>query len=1035
MQTAFFHQAHLNNWRVYSDALHGARRLPTWDDVVLTAANESQAAAFRYQLRVRHELGMLPKETAFHVVADPGGIRIGSGGATLNVLEQLTAQYGVPPDRGEGEGQAFFADRRILVLHSGGDSKRLPQYSAFGKVFAPIPRLLASGRPSTLFDELFVALSGLPGTIGPGLLLASGDVLLLFDHSQLSLVRPGMTGIAIRTDCETATHHGVFVPDASGRVQLFLHKPALRTLRKYGALSDGGHALVDTGIVYVDANTASALWLDGCAHGGWLHQAVESRTSVNLYGDILSPLAPGTAFESYINDTSDGPAVSALKAIRQSIWDSLRGTPFYVETLHPAKFLHFGTVREYQRLITYDDDDVRALGGKRRVSHVLGEDSRVAETACILHSEVGAQCVIEAGTTVEFSDISRRCTIGKDSVVSNMKLPEDAVVPSNVVVHSLPLASENADNGPTYVVRIWGVDDNPKDGLATATFLGEPMRQWLTRCGISRGDLWPDARTDAECKLWDANLFPVCSSIQEAWEACLWLFKAGKSGSENDGLNRWRHSARCSLHSSYERADLDVLGSSWESLFSELVFHKCRHFFESEHPVARWIDKIPTNKDLGNLIARMSDDKNARYESLDKARWHYSIAVLARMGRESERFRKLSRRHEDRAFREVARVMVAAQNEHAAIAAVTDWKQAAVAVQLPARIDFAGGWSDTPPHALERGGTVLNAAVCLDGEFPVTVEARRLDDPIVRLESQDLGFSTDCCSLDDLQNFANPKDPLALHKAAFCFLVMPKGERASSLQELCKTLGGGLHLASRVSLPKGSGLGTSSILAAGLAKGLLLLGAGNGVTPGYKELFDAAAVIEQMLTTGGGWQDQVGGLVPGLKLSTSGPGAYQELSVKSLNLNAELRRELDRRLIVIDTGQRRLAKNLLRQVMGKWLARETRTVEILSDIQRVAKDMACAIERGDFRTAGERMWWHWELNKELDENTSNEFIDGLMDSIAPYLEGAKLAGAGGGGYLLGIVKDGAQSSLQTAVDSEYGDANVRIHESRIVWEL
>ena len=53
-------------------------------------------------------------------------MRVGSGGATLSVLKWLA-------ENGGWEG------KRGLVIHSGGDSKRVPQYSALGKLFSPVP--------------------------------------------------------------------------------------------------------------------------------------------------------------------------------------------------------------------------------------------------------------------------------------------------------------------------------------------------------------------------------------------------------------------------------------------------------------------------------------------------------------------------------------------------------------------------------------------------------------------------------------------------------------------------------------------------------------------------------------------------------------------------------------------------------------------------------------------------------------------------------------------------------------------------------
>ena len=52
--------------------------------------------------------------------------------------------------------------------------------------------------------------------------------------------------------------------------------------------------------------------------------------------------------------------------------------------------------------------------------------------------------------------------------------------------------------------------------------------------------------------------------------------------------------------------------------------------------------------------------------------------------------------------------------------------------RAPARLDLAGGWTDTPPYALERGGTVLNAAVLLNAQPPVHVYAVT-PEPMIRV--------------------------------------------------------------------------------------------------------------------------------------------------------------------------------------------------------------------------------------------------------------------------------------------------------------
>ena len=66
-------------------------------------------------------------------------------------------------------------------------------------------------------------------------------------------------------------------------------------------------------------------------------------TGLNLYGDLLMPLAKSTTLDSYLVDTSDGPDTPTVHAARRAIWEHLRGVPFTVERLQPAGFLHFGT--------------------------------------------------------------------------------------------------------------------------------------------------------------------------------------------------------------------------------------------------------------------------------------------------------------------------------------------------------------------------------------------------------------------------------------------------------------------------------------------------------------------------------------------------------------------------------------------------------------------------------------------------------------------------------------------------------------------
>ena len=161
----YLSQSYKDAWDDYYRSLTNPA-FPVWDYIILTASNEHQAISFQSQINARSSF--LPSRTRFAVIPDEGGVRVGSGGATLSVLKWLA-------ENGGWEG------KRVLVIHSGGDSKRVPQYSALGKLFSPVPHELPDGRSSTLFDEFIIAMSAVPGRIREGMLLLSGDVLLLFN--------------------------------------------------------------------------------------------------------------------------------------------------------------------------------------------------------------------------------------------------------------------------------------------------------------------------------------------------------------------------------------------------------------------------------------------------------------------------------------------------------------------------------------------------------------------------------------------------------------------------------------------------------------------------------------------------------------------------------------------------------------------------------------------------------------------------------------------------------------------------------------
>ena len=181
-------------------------------------------------------------------------------------------------------------------------------------------------------------------------------------------------------------------------------------------------------------------------------------------------------------------------------------------------------------------------------------------------------------------------------------------------------------------------------------------------------------------------------------------------------------------------------------------------------------------------------------------------------------------------------------------------------------------------------------------------------------------------------------------------------------------------------------------------------------------LSQAVMQLEQRMTTGGGWQDQAGGIFPGAKLLITGPGLRQRIRVQPVAWSAERRVEFSERMVLYGTGIQRMAKDLLRQVVSRYLARETATIQVLHSIKTLAVEMSYAMGEGDWKHLGELMDRHWQLNQLLDPHTANAPINGILDRARPYIYGAKLAGAGGGGFLMLLARDAeAAAALRTVL--------------------
>ena len=316
--------------------------------------------------------------------------------------------------------------------------------------------------------------------------------------------------------------------------------------------------------------------------------------------------------------------------------------------------------------------------------------------------------------------------------------------------------------------------------------------------------------------------------------------------------------------------------------------------------------------------------------------------------------------------------------------------------------------------------------------MPTFGEARVLDEPKLIPKSEDLNVRREFTHTSHILNYDDPSDPLALHKAALILTGIIPRNRQLSIRDLFSKSGNGLELITRVDVPKGSGLGTSSILAGAV---IVCLHSLLGYELSEEDVFAQVLTLEQMLTTGGGWQDQVGGLAGGIKLVKSRPGVPQIPTYEEVVLIDDIKERFERQFVLVYTGQRRLAKRILRNIMGDYILRKKQTVSIIHQIQEIAISMRNALVEGDLELVGRLMTHHWELNKRLDPGSTNAFIDSILQVCEPYVYGGKLCGAGGGGFMELILREDVSiKQLNEVFEKAFPVKQVRVWDSQIAYK-
>ena len=354
----------------------------------------------------------------------------------------------------------------------------------------------------------------------------------------------------------------------------------------------------------------------------------------------------------------------------------------------------------------------------------------------------------------------------------------------------------------------------------------------------------------------------------------------------------------------------------------------------------------------------------------------------------------------------------------------------------PVRIDIAGGWTDTPPYCLMEGGNVINLAIELNGQPPLQTYVRPSKELRIVLRSIDLGAMEVVETFEQLTDFMHVGSPFSIPKAALVLAGFGSGYTSSmhnsplgsgpSLREELEAFGCGIELTLLSAIPAGSGLGTSSILAS------TVLGALNdfcGLGWDKNEIGRRTLILEQMLTTGGGWQDQFGGVLGGVKLLQTGRGFDQSPQVRWLPNDLWIQPEYRPCHLLYYTGITRTAKQILAEIVRRMFLNHGDELALLREMKEHTMEMYEAIQQNDFLRMGKLMRRTWEQNQQLDSGTNPPTVKALTDLVDDLCLSYKLPGAGGGGYLYMIAKDPeAAARIKQTLNTHCLNKNARFVE-------
>jgi D-glycero-alpha-D-manno-heptose-7-phosphate kinase len=308
--------------------------------------------------------------------------------------------------------------------------------------------------------------------------------------------------------------------------------------------------------------------------------------------------------------------------------------------------------------------------------------------------------------------------------------------------------------------------------------------------------------------------------------------------------------------------------------------------------------------------------------------------------------------------------------------------------RAPMRISFGGGGTDLAAYYMKYGGFVISTAI--NKYFYAVITTDESDD--LQVISADYRSLFRHSPYNDL--FWN--GDLALPKAILHHFGIRRGIN--------------LFVASEV--PPGTGLGSSSAAAVTMVRAISTLLEQPMTKQQVAELASHIEISKMGMPIGK--QDQYAASFGGLNKITF---SSQGVTVEPLNIEPDVSKTLERRLMLFFTGSSRESTSILKHQRKSTEQQDESVLRALHNIKQVAVDVQACLEKGDLDEFARLLHYSWSEKRRLAPGLSTGFIDECYSLALEHGASAgKITGAGGGGFLMLYSHEGRQDEVTQALE-------------------